>query len=141
VRALTTLMKDHEIPALATDFFDFEHPLPAVCAFSCTTFSFICLLVFYHYFAYSFLTYSSAGSPIHCFSSSSFRGRTYSVYSCFCCVRSPPRLRTARTEMMPKIHWREVARLRRLLLRIQKILVLIGRGLCSQQCVQGGLCC
>jgi hypothetical protein len=36
VRALTTLTKDHEIPALAADFFDFEHPLPAVCAFSCT---------------------------------------------------------------------------------------------------------
>jgi hypothetical protein len=32
VRALTTLMKDHEIPALATSFFDFEHPLPAVYA-------------------------------------------------------------------------------------------------------------
>jgi hypothetical protein len=37
VRALTTLTKDHEIPALAVDFFDFEHPLPAVYAFSCTT--------------------------------------------------------------------------------------------------------
>jgi hypothetical protein len=30
VRALTTLTKDHEIPALATGFFDFEHPLPSV---------------------------------------------------------------------------------------------------------------
>jgi hypothetical protein len=30
VRALTTLTKDHDIPALATDFFDSEHPLPAV---------------------------------------------------------------------------------------------------------------
>jgi hypothetical protein len=37
VRALTTLTKDHEIPALAADFFDFEHPLPVVYAFSCTT--------------------------------------------------------------------------------------------------------
>jgi hypothetical protein len=36
VRALTTLTKDHEIPALAADFFDFECPLPAVYAFSCT---------------------------------------------------------------------------------------------------------
>jgi hypothetical protein len=54
VRALTTLTKDHEIPALAANFFDFEHPLPAVYAFSCITFSFIRLLVFYHYFAYSF---------------------------------------------------------------------------------------
>jgi hypothetical protein len=40
----------------------------------------------------------------------------------------PPRLRKARMEMMPKIHWRELARLRCLLLRIQKILVSIGRG-------------
>jgi hypothetical protein len=30
VRALTTLTKDDEIPVLATDFFDSEHPLPAV---------------------------------------------------------------------------------------------------------------
>jgi hypothetical protein len=89
VRALTTLMKDHEIPALTADFFDFEHPLPAVCAFSCITFSFICLLVFYHCFAYSLSTYFPTGSPIHCFSSSSSRGRTYSGCSCLCCVRSP----------------------------------------------------
>jgi hypothetical protein len=89
VRALTTLTKDHEIPALATDFFDFEHPLPAVCALSCATFSFIHLLVFCRYFAYNFSTYSSTGSPIPCFSSPSSRGRTYSCCSCFCCVRSP----------------------------------------------------
>jgi hypothetical protein len=34
VRSLTTLTKDHEIAALATGFFDFERPLPAVCALS-----------------------------------------------------------------------------------------------------------
>jgi hypothetical protein len=33
VRALTTLTKDDEIPALTADFFDSEHPLPSVCAF------------------------------------------------------------------------------------------------------------
>jgi hypothetical protein len=44
VRALTTLTKDHEILALTADFFDFKHPLPAVCAFLFTTFSFIRLL-------------------------------------------------------------------------------------------------
>jgi hypothetical protein len=33
VRSLTTLTKDHDIPALATDFFDSERPLPAVCIF------------------------------------------------------------------------------------------------------------
>jgi hypothetical protein len=37
VRALTTFMKDHEILALAADFFDFEHLLPTVYTFSCTT--------------------------------------------------------------------------------------------------------
>jgi hypothetical protein len=40
----------------------------------------------------------------------------------------PPRLRIARTEMMPKVHWRELARLCHLLLRIQRILVSIERG-------------
>jgi hypothetical protein len=30
VRALTTFTKDDEIPALTADFFDSEHPLPAV---------------------------------------------------------------------------------------------------------------
>jgi hypothetical protein len=34
VRALTTLTKDDEIPALTADFFDSEHPLPAVCSHS-----------------------------------------------------------------------------------------------------------
>jgi hypothetical protein len=34
VRALTTLTKDDEIPVLTADFFDYEHPLPAVCALS-----------------------------------------------------------------------------------------------------------
>jgi hypothetical protein len=33
VRALTTLTKDHDVPALAVDFFDSEHPLPAVRVF------------------------------------------------------------------------------------------------------------
>jgi hypothetical protein len=33
VRALTTLTKDHDIPALTADFFDSEHPLHAVCAY------------------------------------------------------------------------------------------------------------
>jgi hypothetical protein len=32
VRALTTLTKDDDIPVLAADFFDSEHPMPAVCA-------------------------------------------------------------------------------------------------------------
>jgi hypothetical protein len=89
VRALTTLTKDHEIPALAAGFFDFEHPLPAVYAFSYTIISFIRLLLLYPCFSYNLSTYSSAGSPIPCFSSSSSRGRTYSGYSCLCCIRSP----------------------------------------------------
>jgi hypothetical protein len=38
VRSLTTLTKDHDIPALAADFFDSERPLPLVRAFSLTDF-------------------------------------------------------------------------------------------------------
>jgi hypothetical protein len=34
VRALTTLTKDHQIADLAARYFDFEHPLPAVCVLS-----------------------------------------------------------------------------------------------------------
>jgi hypothetical protein len=34
VRALTTLTKYDKIPALIADFFDSQHPLPAVCAHS-----------------------------------------------------------------------------------------------------------
>jgi hypothetical protein len=40
----------------------------------------------------------------------------------------PLRLRKVRMEMMPKIHWRELARLRHLPLLIQKILFSTGRG-------------
>jgi hypothetical protein len=32
VRALPTLTKENEIPALAASFFDSTHPVPAVCA-------------------------------------------------------------------------------------------------------------
>jgi hypothetical protein len=78
VRALTTLTKDNEIPVLTANFFDFDHPLLAVCALLFTTFSFICLLVFCYCFPNSFATYSCAGPPIHCFPSSSSKGRTYS---------------------------------------------------------------
>jgi hypothetical protein len=38
VRALTTLTKDHDIPALVADFFDSKRPLPSVHAFSLTGF-------------------------------------------------------------------------------------------------------
>jgi hypothetical protein len=78
VRALTTLTKDDEIPVLAADFFNSEHPLPAVCALSFTNLSFIRLLLFCCCFPDSFATYSCAGPPILCFPSSSSRGRTYS---------------------------------------------------------------
>jgi hypothetical protein len=43
VRALTTLTKDHDIPALVTDLFDSEHPLHSVNPFSIT--GFICLVL------------------------------------------------------------------------------------------------
>jgi hypothetical protein len=49
VRALTTLIKDDEIPALTADLFDFEHHLPAVCAHSSHLLAFL-------YFVTVFLT-------------------------------------------------------------------------------------
>jgi hypothetical protein len=78
VRALTTLTKDNDIPALAADFFDSEHPLPKVRAFSFATFSFIHLLSLSYYLSDNFVACFCAGPPIPCFSSSSSRGRTYS---------------------------------------------------------------
>jgi hypothetical protein len=78
VRALTTLTKDDEIPALTADFFDSDHPLPAVCVLLFTDFSFIRPLVFRCCFPDSFAAYSCVGPPIFCFPSSSPRGRTYS---------------------------------------------------------------
>jgi hypothetical protein len=54
VRALTTLTKDHEIAELAANYFDSEHPLPTVCAFSvypCFVLPFLLLFLL-------FLTYS-----------------------------------------------------------------------------------
>jgi hypothetical protein len=78
VRALTTLTKDHEIPALTADFFDSEHPLPAVCASSFATFLFIRSLFLCYYLSDDFATCFCAGPSVLCFSSSSSRGRTYS---------------------------------------------------------------
>jgi hypothetical protein len=49
VRALTTLTKDDEILALTADFFDSEHPLPAVRAHSSHLLAFL-------YFVTAFLT-------------------------------------------------------------------------------------
>jgi hypothetical protein len=49
VRDLTTFTKDDEIPVLAADFFDSEHPLPAVCALSSQLFVFL-------YFGSAFVT-------------------------------------------------------------------------------------
>jgi hypothetical protein len=54
VRALTTLTKDHEIPALAASFFDFEHPLPAVYTLS----SFVRFFLSYHCFFITFDLFS-----------------------------------------------------------------------------------
>jgi hypothetical protein len=49
VRALTTLTKDDEIPTLTADFFNSEHPLPAVCAPTSHLFTLL-------YFVAAFLT-------------------------------------------------------------------------------------
>jgi hypothetical protein len=75
VRALTTLTKDHDIPVVAIDFFDSEHPLPLVGAFYSRVlfalFSYCC------YIADSFVILFFVRPSVPCFSSSSTRGRTY----------------------------------------------------------------
>jgi hypothetical protein len=75
VRALTTLTKEDEIPALAADFFD-SNPLPQVCTlqFVLVDFLFLCLLVSCCCLTNSFATYSFAGPPILGFASSFSRG-------------------------------------------------------------------
>jgi hypothetical protein len=82
VRALTTLTKEDEIPALTAGYFDFKHHLPAVYALS----SFIRLLLPYHCFSYNFQLIFLPGSSVPCFSPSPSRGRTYSRCSCRCCI-------------------------------------------------------
>jgi hypothetical protein len=82
VRALTTLTKDHEIEDLAARYFDSEHPLPAVCAL----FSFIHLLLSYHYFSYDCRLVFLSGSPVSFISPSSSRGRSPSGCAYFCCL-------------------------------------------------------
>jgi hypothetical protein len=77
VRSLTTLTKDHDIPALATDFFDSEHPLPSIHAFSLHKFYSPCSCNVAT-FANSFVALCFAGPSIPCLSSSFARGRTYS---------------------------------------------------------------
>jgi hypothetical protein len=57
-----------------------------------------------------------------------FQRRDLSRLILFLLLLKPPRLTKIEMEMMPKIHWRELARLCHLLLHIQKILVSIGRG-------------
>jgi hypothetical protein len=128
VRALTTLTKDHEIPALAADFFDFERPLPVVYAFSCTTVSFIRLLLSYHCFSYNFSTYFSFRITSPLFLVLLFQREDLFRLFLSLLRPKPPRLRTAKTEMKPKIRWKEPVQLRRLLLRFLKILVSIRRG-------------
>jgi hypothetical protein len=89
VRALTTLIKDDDIPALTADFFDYAHPLAAVCALSFINFSFVPLLVFCCCFPDSLATYFCAGPPIFTFPSSSSKGRTHSVGPVFATSKAP----------------------------------------------------
>jgi hypothetical protein len=81
VRALTTLTKEDEIPDLTAGYFDFEHHLPAVYAL----FSFIRLLLPYHFFLITFGLFLLPGSSVPCFSPPFQRG-AYSKCSCRCCV-------------------------------------------------------
>jgi hypothetical protein len=104
VRALTALTKDDEIPALAADFFDSEHPLPAVCAPTSHLFVFL-------YFVAAFLIFFDlllrrVTNP--CFPSSSSKGGYLFRLILFLLHPKPPRLKKARTEMMPKILWKKL---------------------------------
>jgi hypothetical protein len=124
VRALTTLTKDDEIPVLAADFFDSEHPLLAVCAL------FIHQLLIYlpshTLLQFCDLFLCRATNPL--FPVLLFQREDLFRLILFLLRPKPPRLRKARTEMMPKIRWREPVQLRRLLLHTQKSLVLTRRG-------------
>jgi hypothetical protein len=87
VRSLTTLTKDHDIPALAADFFDSERPLPSVRAFSLHRFYSPCscnvatlLIVLWLYFCRAI---NSLFLVLLCPSKDLFR------QSCFCYVQSP----------------------------------------------------
>jgi hypothetical protein len=123
VRALTTLTKEDEIPALTAGYFDFEHHLPAVCAMS----PFIRLLLPYH-FSYNFRLVFLPGSSVPYFSPPPFqRGDLFKMFLPMLRLK-PPRLRTTKMKMKPKIHWKEPARLRRLRLRFPKILTSTRRG-------------
>jgi hypothetical protein len=125
VRALTTLTKDDEIPVLAADS---EYYLPAVRTLflhqlliyspSCIL-SLLCLQLFD-------LLFRRVTNPL--FLVLLFQREDLFRQILFLLRPKPPRLRKARAEMMPKIHWKAPARLRRLLLHTQKSLVLIKRG-------------
>jgi hypothetical protein len=123
VRALTTLTKDHEIADLAASYFNSEHLLLAVCLLS----SFIRLLLSYHCFLitvglFSFQDHQSLVSRPPLPKGGAIQDVPVSA------VSEALRLRTAKTEMKPKIHWKGPVRLRRLLLHFPKTLVSIKRG-------------
>jgi hypothetical protein len=105
VRALTTLTKEDEISDLAAGYFNFEHHLPAVCAL----FSFIRLLLPYHFYLITFGLFLLLGSLVPCFSPPFQRGGLFKMFLPMLPLK-PPRLRTAKMKMEPSIHWKEPAR-------------------------------
>jgi hypothetical protein len=102
VRALTTLTKDDEIPALIADFFDSDHPLPAVCALLFTDFLFIHPLVFCYCFPDSFAAYSLRRATNLLFPILLFQREDLFRLILFLLLPKPPRLTKAGTEMMLK---------------------------------------
>jgi hypothetical protein len=132
VRALTTLTKDDEIPVLAADFFDSKHPFPAVHAlflYQLLIYSPSCILLLICLQLFDLL-FRRVTSPL--FLVLLFQREDLFRLIQFLLRPKPPRLRKARTEMMPMIHWKEPARLRCLLLHTKKSLVLIRRGNASK---------
>jgi hypothetical protein len=116
VRALTTLTKDDQIPVLAADFFDSEHPLPTVRALFIHQ-----LLIYLPSCILSLLCLQFFGLLLRRVTNPLFLVLLFQREDLFKLILSllrpkPPKLRKAKTEIMPKIHWKEPVRLCRLLL-------------------------
>jgi hypothetical protein len=126
VRALTTLTKYHDIPALAADFFDSERPLPSVHILLLTGFIRLVSVVLLFLLIVWQLCFCRAINSL--FLVLLYQRKDLFRLILFLLHPKPPRLRKVRTEMMPKIHWRELARPCHLLLQTQKTLVSIERG-------------
>jgi hypothetical protein len=99
VRALTTLTKDHEIANLTASYFDSEHLLPSVCLLSLL----IHLPFILSLLCSQLLTCFPSRITSLLFLALPFRREDlFKMFLSMLCSK-PPRLRTAKMKMMPKI--------------------------------------